>query len=277
MRNIKLTLQYDGTDYNGWQIQRELRVKSQELRINGQGTRVKGRNNVITIQGVIQEAIKKITGEDVKLIGAGRTDAGVHALAQVASFKTSSMLSPEVLTRALNANLPDEIRVIKASDEPPDFHPRYGAKSKIYFYLISNSHIVSPFLYRYAWKIPHKLDFDAMAGALKFLKGRHDFSSFRGSGCGAKNTVRTVMDASIEHLNAIDFMTARLEGDFIKMRIEADAFLRHMVRNIAGTVIEAGRGKIDPANIEKIITSKDRKNAGPTAPARGLFLEKVIY
>ncbi len=272
MRNIKLTVQYDGTDYNGWQIQPP-EISDLRLQISD----YKKQKGIITIQGIIQDTIRKITGEDVKLIGAGRTDAGVHAIAQVASFKTSSVLSPDVLMRALNANLPDEIRVINVSDENPDFHPRYGAKSKIYFYLISNSHIVSPFLYRYAWKIPRKLDFDAMAGALKFFKGRHDFSSFRGSGCGAKNPLRTVMDASIEYFNAIHFMTACLEGDFIKIRIEADAFLRHMVRNIVGTVIEAGRGKIDPANIEKIMLSKDRKNAGPTAPARGLFLEKVIY
>ncbi|MBI5213902.1 MAG: tRNA pseudouridine(38-40) synthase TruA [Nitrospirae bacterium] len=272
MRNIKLTVQYDGTNYNGWQIQPS-GISDLKFEIGD----CKRQKSIITIQGTIQDTIKKITGEDVKLIGAGRTDAGVHALAQVASFKTLSELPLNVLLRALNANLPNEIRVINTSDAAPDFHPRYGAKSKIYFYLISNSHIVSPFLYRYAWRIPHKLHFDAIAEALRFFKGRHDFSSFRGSGCGAKNPVRTVIDASIEHLNAIDFMTACLEGDFIKIRIEADAFLRHMVRNIVGTVIEAGRGKIDPSDIEKIMLSKDRKNAGPTAPAQGLFLEKVIY
>ncbi|HAK87923.1 MAG: tRNA pseudouridine(38-40) synthase TruA [Nitrospirae bacterium GWC2_46_6] len=265
MRSIKLTIQYDGTDYNGWQIQPP------------DTSDYRKQKNIITIQGIIQDAIKKITGEDVKLIGAGRTDAGVHALAQVAAFRTDSKLQPDVIKRALNANLPDDVRITDSCDIDEDFHPRYGAKSKIYFYLISGSHMVSPFLYRYAWRMPHELDFEAAEEALRSFKGRHDFSSFRGSGCGAKNPVRTVMDASIEHLNAIDFMTARLGGDFIKIRIEADAFLRHMVRNIVGTIVEIGRGKIKPEDMEKILLSKNRKNAGPTAPARGLFLEKVIY
>lgn len=260
MRNIKLILQYDGTNYNGWQIQK-----------------TEARKNIITIQEVIQEAIKKITGEDAKLIGAGRTDAGVHAMEQAASFKTLSRLRADIIQRALNANLPDDIRILDAKDVEIDFHPRYDAKSKIYFYIISNSYIISPFLYRYAWKINHKLDLDAMRCAAYLLKGRHDFSAFRASGCGAKNSVRTIFDISVEKNEHLDFMSARLSGYFFKIRIEADAFLRHMVRNIAGTIVEVGKEKIKPEDIEVIMFSKDRKNAGAAAPAKGLFLEKVNY
>lgn len=255
MRALKLTTQYDGTNYNGWQIQ----------------------PNGITVQEILQKNIKKITGEDVKVIGAGRTDAGVHAIEQVASFKTSSGLEPGIIKRALNANLPADIRIIDACDVELDFHPRYDARSKIYFYIISNSHIISPFLYRYAWKIPHKLNFEEMEYASEFLKGRHDFSAFRASGCSAKNPVRTVLNITMKRLDAIHFMDVLFHGDFIRVSIEADAFLRHMARNIVGTVIEVGRGKIKPEEIKKVIASKDRRLAGPTAPARGLFLEKVSY
>ncbi len=265
MRNIKLVLQYDGTNYNGWQIQ------------PAEISDCKKQKGIITIQGIVQEAIKKITGEDTKVIGAGRTDAGVHAIEQVASFKTLSVLSADVIKRALNANLPDDIRIIDACDAELNFHPRYGAKSKIYFYIISNSHIISPFLYRYAWKIPHKLNFEEIKHSSEFLKGRHDFSAFRASGCSAKNPVRTILNLSIEKLHAFDFIGIRLSGDFLIIRIEADAFLRHMVRNIVGTIIEVGKGKTKSEEIREIINSKDRRLAGPTAPARGLFLEKINY
>jgi tRNA pseudouridine38-40 synthase len=272
MRNIKLTIQYDGTNYNGWQIQ-PAAISNVRFQISD----FKKQKNIITIQGIIQAAIKKITAEDVKLIGAGRTDAGVHAIEQSASFKTTSRLSADIIQRALNANLPDDIRVIEAKDVKIEFHPRYDAKSKIYFYIISNSYFISPFLCRYAWKIAHKLDLDAMRRAIEPLKGRHDFSAFRASGCGAKNSVRTIFDISVGKIEHLDFMSARLSGDFFKIRIEADAFLRHMVRNIAGTIVEAGKGKMKSEDIEGIMLSKDRKNAGAAAPARGLFLEKVNY
>ena len=269
MRNIKLIIQYDGTNYNGWQIQKS--------GVRGQGSMVKGRNNVITIQGVIQEAIKKITGEDVKVIGAGRTDAGVHAIEQVASFKTLSKLSADVIKKALNANLPDAIRIMDVSDVELDFHPRFDAKSKSYFYVIYNSPITSPFLYRYAWRVQQTLDVDAMKNAMDFLKGRQDFSAFRASGCSSKNPIRMIFYLSIELSDFIHFMGIGLSGRFIKIRIEADAFLRHMVRNIVGTLVEVGKGKINAVNVKEIILSKDRNLAGPTAPARGLFLEKINY
>jgi tRNA pseudouridine38-40 synthase len=283
MRNIKLTLQYDGTNYNGWQIQascvrrQALSVMRQASSVERQAFGIKDWKNIITIQGVLQEAVKKITDEDVKVIGAGRTDAGVHAIGQVASFKTSSGLSADVIKRALNANLPDDIRIVDACDAGLSFHPRYDAKRKTYVYVVSNSHIISPFLYRYAWKIPHKLNFEEMKHASGFLKDRHDFSAFRASGCGAKNPMRTVFNISMERLDTIHFMDILFPGNFLKVSIEADAFLRHMVRNIVGTIVEIGKGKMESEEIREIIDSKDRRLAGPTAPARGLFLEKVRY
>lgn len=269
MRNIKLTLQYDGTNYNGWQIQ--------ALSVKRQASSVKDWKNIITIQGLIQEAIKKITGEDAKVTGAGRTDAGVHAIEQVASFKTSSRLEPGIIKRALNANLPDDIRILDTCDAELDFHPRYDAKSKIYFYIISNSPIISPFLYRYAWRVPQRLNFEDMRNSIEFFKGRHDFSSFRASGCGAKNPARTIHEITIQRLGVIDFMGIGIIGDFLKIRIEADAFLRHMARNIVGTLIKIGDGKMHPSDIKEILLLKNRSLAGPTAPARGLFLEGINY
>lgn len=269
MRSIKLTLQYDGTNYNGWQIQASS--------VNRQALGVKNWKNIITIQGLIQEAVKKITGEDAKVIGAGRTDAGVHAIEQVASFKTTSKLHSDVIKRALNANLPDDIKIIDACDTELDFHPRYDAKSKVYFYVILNSPIISPFLYRYAWRVPQRLNFKDMRNSIEFFKGRHDFSSFQASGCSAKNPVRTIHEITMQRLGVVDFMGIGITGDFLKIRIEADAFLRHMVRNIVGTFIKIGAGKIHPSDIKEILLLKSRNLAGPTAPAKGLFLEKVCY
>jgi tRNA pseudouridine38-40 synthase len=262
-------LQYNGTNYNGWQIQ--------ALNVERQASSVKDWKSIITIQGLIQEAIKKITGENAKVIGAGRTDAGVHAIAQVASFKTSSKLRANVIKRALNANLPDDIKILDACDAELDFHPRYDAKSKVYFYIISNSPIISPFLYRYAWRVPQRLNFEDMRNSIESFKGRHDFSSFRASGCSAKNPVRTIYKITMQRLGTIDFMGIGITGDFLKLRIEANAFLRHMVRNIIGTLVKIGEGKIHPSDIEKILQLKNRNLAGTTAPSRGLFLEKINY
>ncbi|MCI0468709.1 MAG: tRNA pseudouridine(38-40) synthase TruA [Nitrospirae bacterium] len=255
MRNIKLTLQFDGTEYNGWQVQPE----------------------GVTIQGVIQKAIMAITNKDSKLIGAGRTDAGVHAIAQTASFKTESKLHPDIIKRALNANLPDDIGITDCCCAADDFHPRYDAKSKIYFYLISNSRDASPFLYRYVCRLPHTLNLSTMSAAIEHLRGRHDFSSFRASGCGAAHPIRTITDISIEKFSDLNFFGCVIEGDFLKIRIEGNAFLRHMVRNIVGTLIEIGKGKFDSEEMASILNAKDRQLAGPTADARGLFLERINY
>jgi len=226
---------------------------------------------------VLQERIARITGEDVSTIAAGRTDAGVHALAQVAAFKTASGLSCETLKKALNALLPDDIRITETCETDTTFHPRYDARGKVYFYIISNMQVLSPFISNYSWRVPQTLDFQSMCSAASLLHGMHDFTSFRASGCNAKNPTRTIFKSHIEKLDSLDFMTAGLSGNFLKLKIEGDAFLRHMVRNIAGTIVEIGKGKFQPDIIEKLFSAKDRRLAGPTAPAQGLFLERVIY
>lgn len=260
MRNIRLLIQYDGTNYKGWQIQR-----------------YPNHRNIVTIQEIFQNAIKKIMEEDVKIIGAGRTDAGVHAIGQVASFKTNSNLSVEIIKRALNANLPDDIRVIDCTEAELNFHPRYDAKSKRYFYVICLSDILSPFFYRYVWRIRYNLDLNAMKRAIEPLVGRHDFSAFRASGCGSKNSIRTIYDISLKEIHCLNFMDINISGTFLIITIEANAFLRHMVRNIVGTLVMAGKKQLSIEHVRDILLSKDRKKAGQTAPAKGLFLEKIIY
>lgn len=255
MQHIKLLIEYDGTDYQGWQTQKS--------------------GN--TIQDILKDNIFSITGEHVRLTGASRTDAGVHALGQVAVFTTKSKLPPDTVLRALNAKLPQDIRTLNAVETESDFHPRYDALRKSYFYIIAMKTSQSAFLYRYVWDVKTKLDVEAMIKAAGILQGKHDFSSFRGSGCSAKTTVREIQALKITRHRKISFMSAAVKGDFIKIRIEANAFLRHMARNIVGTLVEIGRGRISPETIKEILKSCDRKKAGPTAPAKGLFLEKIIY
>jgi tRNA pseudouridine38-40 synthase len=255
MRYIKLSIEYDGTNYHGWQSQKA----------GG------------TIQDIIKEKIQSITGEEVRLTGASRTDAGVHALDQVAVFGTSSYLETGVMMRALNAKLPPDIRILDAGETDGDFHPRYQAAQKSYFYIISEGKQQSAFLHRFVWCVRTGLDLDTMIKAANLLLGEHDFSSFRAAGCGAKHPVRTINSADISRLDEMSFMTARIKGDFIKIRIEANAFLRHMVRNIVGTLAEVGKGQISPARFGRILEACDRTKAGPTAPAKGLFLDKITY
>jgi len=255
MRYIKLLIEYDGTNYHGWQSQKS----------GG------------TLQDIIREKILSVTGEEVKLTGASRTDAGVHAFGQVAVFGTDSILAPDVIIRALNAKLPADIRIMNAAETGGDFHPRYDAIKKSYFYIISEDRRHSAFLHRYIWYVHSPLDIELMTKAASFLVGEHDFSSFRGAGCGAKHPVRTVHSADISRMDEISFMTANLKGNFVKFRIEANAFLRHMVRNIAGTLVEVGKGKMSIETFDSVLKSRDRTIAGPTAPAQGLFLEKILY
>lgn len=255
MRCVKLLLEYNGAGYQGWQTQRTGR----------------------TLQDVIRAAVVSLTGEDIRLTGASRTDAGVHALGQVAVFSTGSGLPVEVIRRALNAKLPSDIRVLQAEETTAEFHPRFAAISKSYFYLISISRVHSAFLAPYLWYIAADLDLAAMRTAADCLLGKHDFSAFRAAGCGAKTTVRTISSLEISEADAISFMTASLPGAFIKIRIEADAFLRYMVRNIVGTLAEVGTGKTSPEDFSRILGSRDRTQAGPTAPPQGLFLERLIY
>lgn len=249
-------LQYDGTAYHGWQVQ----------------------PNGTTVQGLLQEAVSSLTGERVLVAGSGRTDARVHALGQVAAFSSGSTLRVDIVKRGLNALLPPDIRVISLEEAAPDFHPRYDAKVKEYFYLISNTDNPSVFMRGYFWHVKTRLNIEEMQKAAKDLCGTHDFSSFRGVGCGAKNPVKTVHSLNIETAGEeLAFLSGALTGAFIKISISADGFLRHMVRNLVGTLIEIGRGKIAPEMAGKILEAKDRRLAGPTAPAKGLFLGKVFY
>jgi tRNA pseudouridine38-40 synthase len=255
MRHIMLLIEYDGTDYHGWQSQKS----------GG------------TIQDILTDAVLGITGEKVRLTGASRTDAGVHALSQVAVFGTASRLSTEVIARALNARLPAGIRILTAEEKDERFHPRYGADRKSYFYIVSPDRNPSAFLNKYVWYLKTPVDVGAMTLASRSLIGSHDFSSFRGAGCGAKHPVRTVHACDISRLDQMSFMAASVRGEFIRFRLEANAFLRHMVRNIVGSLVEVGKGRMPPEDFSKVLESRDRTKAGPTAPARGLFLEKIVY
>lgn len=218
-----------------------------------------------------------MTGAQSRVVGASRTDAGVHALGQVATFRTESNLDPQTIKRALNALLPQDIRVLDASEVDDSFHPRNNAAKKSYFYIIANQRELSGFLCRYVWLVQQQLELKSMINAAQMLIGRHDFSSFMGTGSSIKNPVREIYVLNIEILEKIDFMTAGLKGNFIKIGIEADGFLRHMVRNIVGSLVEIGRGRIPGDRMKEILQSHDRRLAGQTAPPNGLFLEKIVY
>ncbi len=255
MRSLKLLLEYDGTAYQGWQSQR----------------------SGITIQDILSGTIGSITGEPVRLIGASRTDAGVHACGQVAVFTTVSELSVDVMKRALNAKLPEDIRILSAGETQCSFHPRYDAVSKRYVYILRLSGAGAAFFSRYTWQIRVTLNTEAMEKAAAYFSGEHDFSAFRGAGCSAKTTVRTISTIKLSVFDSLDFMSISMPGSYIKITMEANAFLRHMARNIVGTLFEVGRGRISPEEIPAILASGDRSAAGPTAPAAGLFLEEVFY
>ncbi|HMK48716.1 MAG TPA: tRNA pseudouridine(38-40) synthase TruA [Thermodesulfovibrionales bacterium] len=255
MRKIKLILEYDGSGYHGWQIQDE----------------------GLTIQGILEDRIQRLTGEPIRILGAGRTDAGVHALGQVATFRTESPHSISIIRKALDATLPQDIRIVDAAEADESFNPRDDALRKSYFYVLTNGRKAPVFLHSYAWNIPQRLDLPAMSEASGSLLGTHDFTSFMGSGSGIKNAVREVLALNIDRLDRIDFMTASIRGDFIRIGIEARGFLRHMVRNIVGTLVEVGRKRLTPEAVKHILDSKDRRLAGQTAPACGLFLERIDY
>ncbi|MGE5894305.1 MAG: tRNA pseudouridine(38-40) synthase TruA [bacterium] len=255
MKQIKLTIQYDGTEYAGWQVQPKER----------------------TIQGTIESFIKNLAPDHSSLIAAGRTDAGVHAIEQVACFKTSSHHEPGVFRKALNAQLPPDIRILDAEECNPSFHPRYDAKSKTYVYLIHQGETVSPFLYRYVWNVRYTLNVTAMKEAAHHLTGKHDFTSLQASGCAAKNPVREISFLDIRRMRSLRFLHFSLRGNFILFTVEANAFLRHMVRNIVGTLVDVGRGAMEAEEIKRVLSAKDRTLSGPTAPPGGLFLQKIAY
>lgn len=245
MRNIKLVIEYDGTHYHGWQIQ----------------------PNAVSIQETIEDRLKKIIQEEIRLIAAGRTDAGVHAIEQVANFSTKSRLDINNIQRGLNSLLPPDIAIKEISEAEQDFHARYSAKSKIYRYVILNRRFPSPLYRNFSWFIPFKLDIKEMKNAVQCLVGEHDFSSFKASGCNSHNPIREVYGISVD----------KDTKGFIIFEIEANAFLKQMVRNIVGTLTDVGKGKIGVSEFEEILRAKDRKKAGITAPPQGLFLAKIKY
>ena len=244
MKNILLTIEYGGKDFNGWQKQ----------------------PNKLNIQGEIERAIEEITGEKVDLIASGRTDAGVHALAQMANFKTNSKLPVEKYPIALNTKLKKSIRIQKAEEVEENFHSRYHCKQKTYRYIINNSGQGSSIYRNLEYFIPNKLDVEKMQEAVKYFEGEHDFKAFKASGTSSKSSVRTIYKAKVEK-----------QGERIIIELTGNGFLYNMVRIIAGTLVEVGLGKIKPEEISEIIEKKERANAGKTLPPQGLYLVKVEY
>ncbi len=244
MRNIKLTIEYDGKCYNGWQKQ----------------------PNKLNIQGEIERAIYNITKEEVDLIGSGRTDAGVHALGQVANFKTNSQISIEKLPLAINSQLKNSIVIKEAEEVDERFHSRYNAKRKTYRYIINNSKCGTAIYRNLEYSYPFKLDAEKMKQASKYFEGEHDFKAFKSSGTSSKNSVRTIYKAIVKQ-----------EGEKIIIELTGNGFLYNMVRIISGTLLDVGLGKIRAEEIPEIIESKDRQRAGKTLPAHGLYLVEVKY
>lgn len=244
--NIKLILEYEGTNYHGWQSQA------------GSGR--------TTVQETVERAIREVTLEEVDLCSSGRTDAGVHAFGHVANFITTMTMPPEAWAPALNHLLPSDIRVLRSEEVSLDFHARYSASGKTYKYVILNRHAPSALHRNRAWHVPKKLNIPAMKRAAKYLLGTHDFSAFRASACGAKSPVRSIKTLMIKK-----------SGDFIEILLTADAFLQHMARNIAGTFVEVGLGRFKPEEVKRILAIKDRRLAGKTAPPQGLYLVEVYY
>jgi tRNA pseudouridine38-40 synthase len=246
LQNFKLVIEYDGTAYHGWQRQ----------------------NNICTIQETIEDALKTMTGQSVTLIGSGRTDAGVHATGQVANFCLETRLTSDVFARGLNSLLPPDIVIKDCTAVGEGFHARYDARSKVYDYRILNRPIPAALFRQYSWHIKLSLDLDAIRTAMLCLKGQHDFSAFEATGSSRSHAVRTVIGVNL---------FGRDEDGQVVFSIEADGFLRHMVRNIVGTLVDVGLGKVSPKGFEDVMISKDRRLAGITAPAHGLFLREVKY
>jgi tRNA pseudouridine38-40 synthase len=244
MTTFKITLEYDGSRYHGWQVQPGLP----------------------TIQSELEAAIAKVSQQSVNVTGAGRTDAGVHALGQVATFTTSASLTGSDWLRALNGLLPDDIAILAVDVVPDSFHARFSAKSKLYRYRILNRPQRSAMDRSRIWYYPHPLDFHAMQKASEVLLGTHDFSSFQGSPTDTENPVCRVSRLEL----------TRSESQ-LAVEIEADRFLKQMVRNIVGTLVDVGRGKLKAGAMKEVLAARDRTKAGPTAPPQGLYLVRVDY
>ena len=244
MKRIKLIVAYDGTNYCGWQVQ----------------------PNGITIEEVLNKALKKLTGEDILIIGASRTDSGVHAMGNVAVFDTETTIPPEKIAVALNQRLPEDIVIVKSEEVAADFHPRYCDCSKTYEYHIINTRIPVPTKRLTNYFVSYVLDIEKMREAASYLVGEHDFVSF----CN----VRTDVENTVRAISTLDILT---NGDEITIRITGNGFLYNMVRIIVGTLIRVGRGFYEPEKVKEILEAKDRKAAGVTAPAHGLMLMEIKY
>jgi len=251
MRNIKLTIAYDGSDFHGWQFQ----------------------PGIPTIQGALNDAARKIAQEKIVIHGASRTDAGVHALGQVAHFKTRSALSASEFQRALNALLPPAIRIIAAEEVGPDFHARWLAQGKTYRYRIYRGRVLPPFDYRRALHYPWPLDEAAMAAAALEFKGEHDFTSFAASSGSEEDDA----DRNMMRVLYSSEIIRDPERDEISYVVRGQSFLRYMVRKIVGTLLEAGKGRIAPADISQLFELRDRSRSGPTVPPEGLYLVALEY
>jgi tRNA pseudouridine38-40 synthase len=268
MRNLCLVIAYDGTDFHGWQRQ----------------------PNAPTVQGCLEEALARITAAEVKLYGSGRTDAGVHARNQVANFKTGCRIPCQNLLKALNDLLPPTVRIKEVRDAAEDFHARYHVRAKVYRYRILQAPICSPFLWRFVEHCPYPLDHGPMGEAARLLEGEHDFASFAAAASHEEEEhdgAEAVSEAPLEESTPKPGSTVRTifssrllwrpKLSLLIYDVCGNGFLHHMVRNIVGTLIEVGRGKLAPADVIRILEARDRTLAGPTAPARGLCLMKVEY
>jgi tRNA pseudouridine38-40 synthase len=262
-RTLKITLAYEGTAYVGWQRQAE----------------------GVSIQGLLEEALARLDGAPVAVHGAGRTDAGVHALGQVASVRVATVHDPAVIQRALNAMLPGDVRVFAVEEAPDDFHARYSAAGKRYEYRVWQGLVQPPFIRAWSWHVPHRLDVEAMNRAARALEGTHDFSAFQSAGSDVVSAVRTVTRARVERRDlpsgvaggGADDEGGGAGGFLVCVQLEADGFLRHMVRAGVGTLVEVGDGRRPDASLPRLLESRDRGASGPTAPAHGLVLVGVDY
>ncbi len=265
MPTFKITVAYDGTGYVGWQRQA----------------------NGVSIQALIEHALRDLDGRDVTVAGAGRTDAGVHALGQVAAFALARELPPDVLVRALNAHLPHAVRVLAAEEAPQAFDPRFCARAKTYRYRLWNGDVMSPFERAYAWHVPGPLDVEAMRAAARLLEGRHDFAAFQAAGSSVATTdreifVSRIMDCGLTGEESaiespIESAIRNPQSAMLTYEVAGTGFLRHMVRIIVGSLVEVGRGRRPVEWMRGVLASRDRTGAGPTAPPHGLFLVRVEY
>lgn len=250
MRNLKLVLAYDGSEFSGWQVQPD----------------------ATTIQGTLASAIGRVTGEKVLPQGSGRTDAGVHALAQVVSFATQSPIPSENLVKVLNGILPPSIRVVEAAEAPAEFHARKSAVAKTYRYRMYRNPICPPFLARYVWHYPYPLDEDAMRATAPVLVGEHDFTSF-----AAVDPERESTGAELSNVRRIFVSSWERQGDELLYTVRGSGFLHHMVRNLVGTFVLVGKGTLRASDVTRILEARNRSAAGATAPAGGLYLVEVEY